>query len=556
MNDMIAFVLGISSIFFIAFLISLQQYISRIKNIKNSILNNYGKDIDLNKVDLKMDSISSYFRNKNDNLAIDNITWNDLNMDDVFKKINNTQSTVGTEVLYDILRNPIYEESKLIKRNYLIEYLRKNEKERQELQYILGKLGKSNDLYTSSCLFNKLENSNNKFLMYKILSYIPIITLILGFVKNEFFILSIISIIVNIYISQNNKKYNLNTDSFSYIISLISTANKINNLKIKEINENFKKIDEDLNEVKKIKNKYIKSSMNSVMSDLDVFSEYIDMVFLNDLKRYEKIRDVVIRKCENIKAIYEFVGSIDAFIGVASFRESLNYFCNPILRFTEHKDECILEFENIYHPLIKTPVGNSGSFSKGVLVTGSNASGKSTFLKSVAINAVLGQTIYTCCANNYISSYFNIFTSMALKDDVFSNESYYIVEIKSLKRIIDSFENDKPCLCFIDEILRGTNTVERIASSCEVLDYISNNNCLCFAATHDVELTYMLENKFDNYHFEESISDDDIKFDYKLHKGRAQSRNAIKLLKFIGYDENIVLKAEARAERFLETSKW
>lgn len=556
MNDMIAFVLGISSIFFIAFLISLQQYISRMKNIKNSILNNYGKDIDLNKVDLKMDSISSYFRNKNDNLAIDNITWNDLNMDDVFKKINNTQSTVGTEVLYDILRNPIYEESKLIKRNDLIEYLRKNEKERQELQYILGKLGKSNDLYTSSCLFKKLENSNNKFLMYKILSYIPIITLILGFVKNEFFILSIISTMVNVYISQNNKKYNLNTDSFSYIISLISTANKINNLKIKEINENLEKIDKDLSSVKEIKNKYIKSSMNIVISDLDIFSEYIDMVFLRNLKRYEKIRDVVIRKCENIKAIYEFVGSIDAFIGVASFRESLNYFCNPILRFTEHKDECILEFENIYHPLIKTPVGNSGSFSKGVLVTGSNASGKSTFLKSVAINAVLGQTIYTCCANNYISSYFNIFTSMALKDDVFSNESYYIVEIKSLKRIIDSFENDKPCLCFIDEILRGTNTVERIASSCEVLDYISNNNCLCFAATHDVELTYMLENKFDNYHFEESISDDDIKFDYKLHKGRAQSRNAIKLLKFIGYDENIVLKAEARAERFLETSKW
>lgn len=76
------------------------------------------------------------------------------------------------------------------------------------------------------------------------------------------------------------------------------------------------------------------------------------------------------------------------------------------------------------------------------MLTGSNASGKSTFIKTIAINAIMAQTIYTCLAKEYSSSYFTIYTSMALKDDIHSSESYYIVEIKSLKRILDAIYND------------------------------------------------------------------------------------------------------------------
>ncbi len=145
---------------------------------------------------------------------------------------------------------------------------------------------------------------------------------------------------------------------------------------------------------------------------------------------------------------------------------------------------------------------------------------------------------------------------MALKDDVIRNESYYIVEIKSLKRIIDKANDVIPTLCFVDEILRGTNTVERIASSSEVLNYFEKSNCICFAATHDIELTYLLENKFKNYHFEEEITDNDIFFDYKLREGRAKSRNAIKLLKLMGYNDDIIDNANNRAKDFVTTGKW
>lgn len=101
---------------------------------------------------------------------------------------------------------------------------------------------------------------------------------------------------------------------------------------------------------------------------------------------------------------------------------------------------------------------------KGVLLTGSNASGKSTFLKTVAVNAILSQSVNTCMAKKYEAPLFHVYSSMALRDNMDSGESYYIVEIKALRRILDAAEQEKiPVLCFVDEVLRGTNTVERIA---------------------------------------------------------------------------------------------
>ena len=193
-----------------------------------------------------------------------------------------------------------------------------------------------------------------------------------------------------------------------------------------------------------------------------------------------------------------------------------------------------MKTEEMYHPLISNPVKNSFETNNGVLVTGSNASGKSTFLKTIAINAILAQTINTCLADKFITNHYRIYSSMALRDNLGSGESYYIVEIKSLKRILDAVNKDvSPVLCFVDEVLRGTNTVERIAASTQILKSLCNANTKCFAATHDIELTHLLEKYYDNYHFEEEVIDNDIVFNYKVLNGRATSRNAIKLLKIL-----------------------
>ena len=146
---------------------------------------------------------------------------------------------------------------------------------------------------------------------------------------------------------------------------------------------------------------------------------------------------------------------------------------------------------------------------------------------------------------------------MAWKDNIQGSESYFIVEIKSLKRILDAVNQDKtPVLCFVDEVLRGTNTVERIAASSRILQSFADSGVMCFAATHDIELTHMLEHLYSTYHFKEDVKDNDVIFNYRLYEGRAVSRNAIKLLGVLGYDENVITKADETAKRFLDTGVW
>ena len=212
-----------------------------------------------------------------------------------------------------------------------------------------------------------------------------------------------------------------------------------------------------------------------------------------------------------------------------------------------------MEIEDAYHPLIPNPVPNSIQAEGGVLVTGSNASGKSTFLKTIALNSILAQALHTCAAKSYSGKWYTILSSMALRDNLYCGESYYIAEIKALKRVLDtsqvidadSNEKEEPIksgeniLCFIDEVLRGTNTVERIAAS-----------------THDIELTYLLENVYQNYHFQEKVVGGEIQFDYRIYKGRSNSKNAIRLLEILGYEQEIIDGAEHMVAEFLTEGKW
>ena len=100
-------------------------------------------------------------------------------------------------------------------------------------------------------------------------------------------------------------------------------------------------------------------------------------------------------------------------------------------------------------------------------------------------------------------------------------------------------------LCAIDEILRGTNTGERIRASRAILGYLEDKNCIAMVATHDRELTELLGDRYENYHFSEEIGEHDIAFSYQLEEGPASSQNAVKLLEFAGFPEEIIRASEA-----------
>ena len=145
---------------------------------------------------------------------------------------------------------------------------------------------------------------------------------------------------------------------------------------------------------------------------------------------------------------------------------------------------------------------------------------------------------------------------MAIQDNVLDGDSYFIAEIKSLKRIIRLIEEGKPCISFVDEILKGTNTIERIAASAAMMEWLSSNKGMNVIASHDIELTEMARHAYTNYHFRESIENGNVHFDYIVHPGPSITRNAIKLLELLSYPESITNKANGLAQHFAERREW
>lgn len=529
------------------------------KNLKKKILREYGRKINIKKSEINFEYVESYFKNKKDKegFFIDDITWNDLNMDEVFKSMNNTQTSIGQEMLYYILRVPCFKKSDLLWRDEIIEYFRNNPKDRFKIQFILGLYRKKD----SACITSYFKDPNkpvkNRLLLYRILRALPIILIILCVLNQKLVFVVILSLGINMILNWRIKnKHKFEIQDYMYMLGMINTAKKLNSLNIDNINNKFIYIKDSLKNLSSVRSKVIEDDSNIYLNDASIWKMYMDNIMLNDIIKYEKIINILYKKVEDFENIYEYIGYIDSLIAVASYRDSLDIYTKPILEDDSVKKEYIVT-KDLYHPFIEEPVKNSINIDNSILITGSNASGKSTFLKTLALNAITAQSIYTVFADEYRSSYFRVYSSMALKDNIFTKESYYMVEIKSLKRILDSIPLEYPILCFVDEILRGTNTIERIAASSEVLNHLAESkNCICVAATHDIELTYILEKNFNNYHFQEEIKDNDITFDYKLYSGRSKSRNAIKILSFIGYDKEIVDRAYDRARVFTKTNKW
>ena len=291
---------------------------------------------------------------------------------------------------------------------------------------------------------------------------------------------------------------------------------------------------------------------------LDGLLEYVKLFFHVDLIRFDKMLASVSSHEEDVIGLLETIGSIDAALSAASYISSMEVSARPeIMTEDGESANASILIENMGHPLLSSPVRNTIDTSKNVLLTGSNASGKSTFLKGVALSAILAQSIGIAPASRYRAPFFRILSSIALTDNLLGGESYFVVEIRSLKRIMDAAEEgDPPVLAFVDEVLRGTNTVERIASSSQILSSLTRRDTLLFAATHDIELSYLLEDSYRNLHFQESTKDADLSFDYLLKEGRAESGNAIRLLSAMGYPNEVTDRAAKMTERFLSDGEW
>ena len=282
---------------------------------------------------------------------------------------------------------------------------------------------------------------------------------------------------------------------------------------------------------------------------LSIIFDYVRMITHVDLIAY-KIKISKIREhADELLGLYKDIGKLDATIAVASYLIPRGH-CRADIG-----ESYVIKADKLRHPLVKDCVSNDVSFERGVLITGSNASGKSTFLKSVGISTLFAQSMGFAFADRFETGPFKIFTSMALADDILKGESYYVVEARSIKRICDAAE-EGGILCIIDEVLRGTNTVERIAASSRILGSLCRKSVICLAATHDLELTRLLDDVMDLYHFTEEISEENVVFPFVIQKGVSDKTNAIRLLAMLGFDKDIVSSAQLLVDDYKETGRW
>lgn len=541
----------------VAFLLGLRDKMNARKVLIDKLKRGYGQEPKKKYKDDDMDHVGGFYRYHSDGFQIDDTTWNDLNMDAVFKRLNYCLSAAGEEYLYYMLRTPKQEDDfETFEKQ--VSYFKDNDEDRRKIQLIFSEIG-NNSRYSIYDYMDYLKNAgpggNARNILMLVLMALAVgfmfVNFAVGFIA--FIILMVVQIITYFRIKSDIDPYLV---SYNYIMRVIKSVDHFLGIKEEVFSgdiADLKAASAELASFKRGADILLSPTRNNSSGNpIDLLMDYIRMITHADIIKFNQMFKVIMAKRDALDRILAITGRIEAEVSVTCFRASFEgkY---VIPEFTGEGYRA----KDLIHPLITEAVPNDIETERGVLLTGSNASGKSTFLKTCAINSLLAQSIHTVLGSMYKADFYRIFSSMALKDDIVEGDSYYIVEIKSIKRILDAAANEgSSVLCFVDEVLRGTNTIERIAASTQILKKLAKEKVECFAATHDIELTSLLKEEYDIYHFEGDVTDNDVRFDYKLKEGPATTRNAIKLLGVLGYDENIVSDAQKMADGFLAKGVW
>ena len=480
---------------------------------------------------------------------VDEITWNDLDMDDLYLRINTCHSFAGEQVLYARLHR-LAEEKELDILEDKICYAAEQKEEAKRLKKVLGRIGKEEGSYFLPVFLNNLDIFSIEHIWFyrlmRILLILAFVPVLMFRSKGLIYIpVAIFCINLLIYLAQKYK-YELNLNTLEGALQIVKAAVRVTDSRKFTYENRFQDLRESADcfrplarMIGRVQNRRAASASGTLEG---LLYDYILGALLSDFIRYDRIIRQLKLHRETFLCLYRRIGELDMALAVADYRDSLIRYCTP--KFVDQKG---VMMEELYHPMVENAVANSLNLTDSCMITGSNASGKSTFIKAVAINAILAQTLHTCTAGRFEMCCAKVVTSMAVRDDLAAGESYYVREVKYLGRIVKGLSEKIWTLCVIDEILKGTNTRERVAASAAVLRYLEKRNCLAVVATHDQELLDMLNTGYKNYHFTEHMEDGEITFDYKIYPGPANSQNAIRLLECMGFPEEITREARLRA---------
>lgn len=259
-----------------------------------------------------------------------------------------------------------------------------------------------------------------------------------------------------------------------------------------------------------------------------------DLFFAYQLNRSKR------RLADRIPAWLDAWYELEALGSLANFA-----YLNPAYRFPTVTDENAPHFRatQLGHPLIPDDQRVTNDFALDqigaiVIITGSNMSGKSTFLRTIGVNLVLAYAGAPVNAAQFMTTCFRLYTSMKISDSLSDGISYFYAEVKRLKRLLGACQDAdaQPVFFMIDEIFRGTNNRERLIGSRAYIQALVGADCMGLVATHDLELVQLAElfEAITNYHFREDVSDGRMVFDYRLRPGPCPTTNALQIMAIEG----------------------
>ena len=232
------------------------------------------------------------------------------------------------------------------------------------------------------------------------------------------------------------------------------------------------------------------------------------------------------------------IEEFDALISLANFADNHPEFVFPEIQ----TGSFVFEAKGLGHPLLNPQKRVCSDFavkgwSKAVIITGANMAGKSTFLRAVGVNMILARSGCPVCAESLLCTPVDLYTNMRTDDSLFNDESYFYSELKRLSQILDWLTRGRELLIIIDEMLKGTNSVDKLHGSKELIRKLLRLRTVALIATHDLKISEMEKEYPDdifNKRFEINIADDELVFDYKLSDGITQTMNATFLMKKMG----------------------
>lgn len=534
-------ILGLLVVLILIFLYNNYSKKKRFKKLKESLVQNWGKSREDSYFNFYV--IGRYFENNNHKTAafhiISDKIKDDLDIDAVFKFIDRTTSKIGQQYLYFKLRT-IGTVENLLQFNSLTNLFETNKELCINCQLYLSKLNTNNAYYFEELINGKQIDKPKSIWVIYLLSISALVSILLTFVYPAFSLLLIPIFMVNLFFHYKNKgNINYYMDGVTQLSKCLKVSEKL--AEIPEIKSHYK----DVSFVNKVSAIQLKSEFigfDNYLKNEYAFIfwfpiELVKILFNLEYIIFFSFIDCITTEKDSLEKMFHFIGEIDAAISVASVKSNQHLICEP--SFTKDKQ---LKTKEIYHPLIENCIPNTINLDdNSMLLTGSNMSGKTTFIRTIAVNSILAQTLHICFAREFISPFLKVHSSIRITDDLLDDTSYYLKEVLTIKDLIVASEDKEPCLFVLDEIFKGTNTIERISGGKAILSFLNMDNNIVFVSTHDIELTYLLEKEnYNLFHFSEQIENDKLFFDHKLKEGKLTTRNAIKILELYKYPPEII----------------